>query len=58
VSNMPKLRFPGFEDEWAEKNLGEICEIKGGGTPPTNRNEYWNGEVNWYTPSEIGGGWV
>ncbi len=30
TSNIPKLRFPGFEGEWKEKRLGEILSIGSG----------------------------
>ena len=40
--------------EWEEKRLGEVCDIVGGGTPDTEKAEYWGGDVNWFTPSEIG----
>ncbi|MFV0228431.1 restriction endonuclease subunit S [Empedobacter falsenii] len=49
----PKLRFPEFRDNWKLKSLKEIGEIIGGGTPSTAIEEYWNGEINWFTPSEI-----
>ncbi|MCI6761889.1 MAG: restriction endonuclease subunit S [Lactobacillus johnsonii] len=26
----------------------------GGGTPSTNISNYWNGNINWYSPTEIG----
>ncbi len=39
--------------EWEEKRLGEIFEIVGGGTPETSNLDYWNGEIPWFTPSEI-----
>ena len=51
---VPKLRFSGFDDEWKSVNIGSIAEIVGGGTPKTEVEEYWNGEINWFTPSEIG----
>lgn len=53
VKNIPELRFPGFEGEWEETRLGEIAEIFGGGTPDTTIPEYWNGKINWFTPTEI-----
>lgn len=53
-SNVPKLRFEGFEDEWKEYKLKKIADVVGGGTPSTNEIEYWNGEIQWFTPSEIG----
>lgn len=28
--NVPNLRFKEFEDEWAKKRLGDICEVKKG----------------------------
>lgn len=54
LANVPELRFTGFEDKWEETNLGNIANIVGGGTPKTEIPEYWNGEINWYSPVEIG----
>ena len=34
--------------------MGEISKIVGGGTPSTSNPEYWNGNINWYSPIEIG----
>ncbi len=34
--------------------IGQICNIVGGGTPDTNIKEYWNGGIQWFTPSEVG----
>lgn len=39
--------------DWEEKKLGEICNVVGGGTPETSKKEYWNGNIQWYTPTEI-----
>lgn len=39
--------------EWEEKRLGEIGEVVGGGTPDTTKFDCWNGEINWFTPTEI-----
>ena len=36
------------------QELGTVCTIVGGGTPDTLRPEYWEGNVEWFTPSEIG----
>ena len=51
---VPEIRLDGFEGEWEEKKLGEIVDIVGGGTPDTNVKEYWNGEINWFSPTEVG----
>ena len=29
----PKLRFPGFTDDWEQRKLGEICEVTMGQSP-------------------------
>ncbi|MBT8912515.1 restriction endonuclease subunit S [Lactobacillus delbrueckii subsp. bulgaricus] len=50
----PKLRFKGFTDDWEQCKLGDVAEIVGGGTPSTKKSEYWNGNINWFTPAEIG----
>lgn len=41
--------------EWEEKQLGDIAEIVGGGTPDTSIEEYWkDGSIEWFTPTEVG----
>lgn len=50
----PELRFPGFTDDWEEHKLGELSNIVGGGTPSTSNPEYWDGDIDWYAPAEIG----
>ncbi|MFZ7136521.1 restriction endonuclease subunit S [Avibacterium avium] len=54
MSNIPKLRFPEFTDAWEKWELGKIVNIVGGGTPDTNNATYWNGNIDWYSPTEIG----
>ena len=40
---------------WEQCELGkDIANIIGGGTPSTTNPEYWNGNIDWYSPSEIG----
>ena len=50
----PELRFPNFTDAWEQRKLGDVVEIIGGGTPDTNNTAYWNGNIDWYSPTEIG----
>jgi len=51
------LRFKredgGAFPDWTEKQLGEISEIVGGGTPDTTDPSYWGGDIPWFTPTEI-----
>lgn len=48
-------RFKGFTDPWEQRKLGDVTRIIGGGTPDSHNPQYWNGEVNWFTPTEIDG---
>lgn len=48
------MRFPEFTGEWEEETLGSVAKVVGGGTPDTNIQKYWNGNIQWFTPSEIG----
>ncbi|MDY3299014.1 MAG: restriction endonuclease subunit S, partial [Limosilactobacillus reuteri] len=49
----PKRRFPGFTVAWEQHKLGDVAKIIGGGTPSTKVPEYWDGDINWYSPIEI-----
>jgi type I restriction enzyme, S subunit len=41
-------------EDWEEKALKEICEkIISGGTPLTNRPEYYKGDIHWLRTQEI-----
>ncbi|MEQ2869296.1 restriction endonuclease subunit S, partial [Selenomonas noxia] len=53
-AKVPELRFAGFADDWEERKLGELSNIVGGGTPSTSNPEYWDGDIDWYAPAEIG----
>lgn len=50
----PKIRFKGFTETWEQRKLGELAELVGGGTPSTSVNSYWDGDIDWYAPAEIG----
>jgi len=39
---------------WKSEVFTDIFELKGGGTPKTNKNEYWNGNIPFFTPKDIG----
>ncbi len=54
MSDVPHLRFPEFTEEWNSKSLIDLANVIGGGTPDTTVKSYWDGEIQWFTPSEIG----
>ena len=39
--------------EWEVKSLHYLGQIYSGGTPDTEVEEYWNGNIAWCTPSDI-----
>ena len=51
---VPEIRFAGFTDDWEQRKLSNIADIVGGGTPSTSNPDYWDGDIDWYTPAEIG----
>lgn len=40
---------------WPEIKIGEIVNIKGGGTPSTKNPEFWNGKIAWTSPRDLTG---
>ena len=48
------MRFPEFTGEWSVKSISDLANVIGGGTPDTTIKSYWNGNIQWFTPSEIG----
>ncbi|WP_367706642.1 restriction endonuclease subunit S [Helicobacter pylori] len=48
---MDALMLPS---NWQRVRLGDVAEIIGGGTPSTQITSFWNGSINWFTPTEIG----
>ena len=39
---------------WQTKKLGDVCKIVNGGTPKTNIKNYWDGDILWITPKDMG----
>jgi type I restriction enzyme S subunit len=48
------LRFPEFSGEWNKYTINDLATVVGGGTPDTTVKSYWGGDIQWFTPSEIG----
>lgn len=49
TSNLPTLPAG-----WEWKKLADIADIIGGGTPKTEIKEYWNGDIIWLSPTDLG----
>ena len=55
------FKFPGFDGVleedlpkgWRIGKLGEMIDVKGGTTPSTTKEEYWNGKFYWTTPKDL-----
>ncbi len=40
-------------EDWKVKEIGEVSEVVGGGTPSTKISEYWDGDIAWITPRDL-----
>jgi type I restriction enzyme S subunit len=49
VTNVPDGLPPG----WVNPVVSEVFNIVGGGTPSTEKPEYWNGEIPWISSADI-----
>jgi type I restriction enzyme S subunit len=43
-----------MREGWKNKNIEEISKILNGGTPKTKIKEYWDGDIAWITPADLG----
>lgn len=48
-----QTRLPGFNGEWMVKRLGNLADIRSGGTPSTGDAAAWDGTIPWCTPTDI-----
>lgn len=48
-----QTRLPGFSGEWEVKRLGDLADIRSGGTPSTGDAAAWDGTIPWCTPTDI-----
>jgi type I restriction enzyme S subunit len=38
---------------WQTKNLGDLCDVVGGGTPPKDKPAFYSGEIPWATVRDM-----
>lgn len=57
-----RFRFPGYKNSrfengipegWKIERIGNIGEVIGGGTPSTENEEYWDGDIPWLSPVDL-----
>ena len=41
-------------DGWRWVKLEDVCKVVGGSTPDTANLSYWNGDIVWVTPTDLG----
>lgn len=39
--------------DWEVKMIKSIGDVSSGGTPDTKNEDFWNGDINWCTPTDI-----
>ena len=57
-----RFRFPGWQNAkfengipegWKVERIGNFGEVIGGGTPSTENEEYWDGDIPWLSPVDL-----
>lgn len=41
-------------EDWEAKKIDQVASVFGGGTPNTEIGSFWCGDINWFTPTEVG----
>ena len=49
------MKAARFGWDWDTASVGEIVEVRNGGTPRTGVPAYWDGQVPWCIPTDITG---
>ena len=39
---------------WRHVRLGDVCRVVGGSTPRSGEPDFWNGDIVWITPTDLG----
>ena len=51
---VPEIRLDGFEEEWELLEINDLADgFQSGGTPKTNVQEYWDGDIPWIQSSDL-----
>ncbi|GEB95947.1 hypothetical protein GCM10009724_21860 [Microbacterium lacticum] len=48
-----RTRLPGFSGDWQTRSVGDLAQVRAGGTPSTSVPRYWGGKIRWMSSGEI-----
>jgi len=48
-----KRRLPGFSEPWVNAPIGSFTDCTAGGTPSTNIDNYWGGDIPWMSSGDL-----
>ena len=54
IGEAPEDVLFAIPEKWKWVRLSAVGEIVGGGTPKTGVSEYWDGDISWITPADLG----
>lgn len=59
LAALDELAISIFSEHFTDKSypakpIGEVAKVIAGGTPRSSINEYWNGDIEWATPADLG----
>ena len=54
IGEAPEDVLFAIHEKWKWVRLSAVGEIVGGGTPKTGVSEYWDGDISWITPADLG----
>jgi type I restriction enzyme, S subunit len=49
----PRTWYGELPDHWAAQPLKALFRVVGGSTPKSDREDYWDGDIIWVTPSDL-----
>lgn len=53
MSDIMQVEMKKQAQKWPMVKLGEVVDIKGGGTPSKDISEYWNGDIPWVSVKDF-----
>ena len=54
IGEAPKIEPFAIPKKWKWVRLNAVGKVIGGGTPKTGVSAYWNGDIPWITPADLG----